>query len=148
LRSRKIPAANIVKLDPAIPERTADSGSAGECGAHCLAGPNAGRTALVNRLRPWTDSIAVAKAWRSSTVFRPTMLTGWRWPADGSRLRCLIRCGSRWQILGEPRTGVMSVEMSWASDSAFQQGFKALASGGGVTAGEFHGNSAGSGAWT
>src|SRR6266481_1974968 len=67
----KIPAANIVKLDPAIPERYgAILDPLGNAVHTVLAGPIAGRTALVTGCGPiGLMSIAVAKACGSSTVF-------------------------------------------------------------------------------
>src|SRR5438552_15142578 len=67
----KIPAANIIKLDAAIPERYgAILDPLGNAVHTLLAGPIAGRTALVTGCGPiGLMSIAVAKASGSSTVF-------------------------------------------------------------------------------
>src|SRR5271165_4937689 len=67
----RIPAANIIKLDPAIPERYgAILDPLGNAVHTVLAGPIAGRTALVTGCGPiGLMSIAVAKACGSSTVF-------------------------------------------------------------------------------
>src|SRR5260370_13399773 len=67
----KIPATNIWKLDPAIPEHYgAILDPLGNAVHTVLAGPIAGRTALVTGCGPiGLMSIAVAKACGSSTVF-------------------------------------------------------------------------------
>src|ERR1700675_5000234 len=67
----KIPAANIIKLDPAIPERYgAILDPLGNAVHTVLAGPIAGRTALVTGCGPiGLMSIAVAKACGSSVIF-------------------------------------------------------------------------------
>src|ERR1700757_1174009 len=67
----RIPAANIIKLDPAIPERYgAILDPLGNAVHTVLAGPIAGMTALVTGCGPiGLMSIAVAKACGSSTVF-------------------------------------------------------------------------------
>src|SRR5256886_8842230 len=67
----KIPASNIIKLDPSIPERYgAILDPLGNAVHTVLAGPIAGQTALVTGCGPiGLMSIVVAKACGSSTVF-------------------------------------------------------------------------------
>src|SRR6201997_1816707 len=132
----RIPAANIIKLDPAIPERYgAILDPLGNAVHTVLAGPIAGRTALVTGCGPiGLMSIAVAKACGSSTVFA-TETNGQRramakkMGADVVSNPAAEDAGAR--ILSETNsTGVdVLLEMS-GNPTAIQQGFKGLRAGG------------------
>src|SRR6202051_1246142 len=132
----KIPAANIIKLDPAIPERYgAILDPLGNAVHTVLAGPIAGCTALVTGCGPiGLMSIAVAKACGSSTVFATE--------TNGQRRAMAKKMGADVvlnpaaedavaKILSETNsTGVdVLLEMS-GNPTAIQQGFKALRAGG------------------
>jgi threonine 3-dehydrogenase len=132
----KIPASNIWKLDPAIPEHYgAILDPLGNAVHTVLAGPIAGQTVLVTGCGPiGLMSIAVAKACGSSTVFatetneqRRVMAT--QMGADMVLNPAEIDAVAR--ITAETNeTGVdVLLEMS-GNPSAIQQGFRALRAGG------------------
>src|SRR6266404_1260488 len=108
----KIPAANIVKLDPAIPERYgAILDPLGNAVHTVLAGPIAGRTALVTGCGPiGLMSIAVAKACGSSTVFATE---------TNEQRRAMAK-----------KMGVDVLQEMSGNPTAIQLGFKALRAGG------------------
>src|ERR1700688_3919172 len=132
----KIPASNIWKLDPAIPEHYgAILDPLGNAVHTVLAGEIAGKTVLVTGCGPiGLMSIAVAKACGSSTVFATETNAQRRAmarkmgadvvldPSSGSAVK---------QILAETsNTGVdVLLEMS-GNPTAIQQGFAALRAGG------------------
>src|SRR5215831_11615635 len=132
----KIPASNIIKLDPAIPERYgAILDPLGNAVHTVLAGEIAGQTALVTGCGPiglmW---IAVAKACGGSTVFATETNAHRREMAKQMGADVVINPSTEdavKRILGETGgTGVdVLLEMSGVP-SAIQQGFKALRSGG------------------
>jgi threonine 3-dehydrogenase len=132
----KIPASNIWKLDPAIPEHYgAILDPLGNAVHTVLAGPIAGQTVLVTGCGPiGLMSIAVAKACGSSTVFatetneqRRAMAT--KMGADMVLNPAEIDAVAR--ITAETNeTGVdVLLEMS-GNPSAIQQGFRSLRAGG------------------
>jgi len=132
----KIPASNIWKLDPAIPEHYgAILDPLGNAVHTVLAGPIAGQTVLVTGCGPiGLMSIAVAKACGSSTVFatetneqRRAMAT--KMGADLVLNPAEIDAVAR--ITAETNeTGVdVLLEMS-GNPSAIQQGFRSLRAGG------------------
>jgi len=132
----KIPATNIWKLDPAIPEHYgAILDPLGNAVHTVLAGPIAGQTALVTGCGPiGLMSIAVAKACGSSTVFATETNENRR--AMAKRMGADVALNPATedvvkQILGETNgTGVdVLLEMS-GNATAIQQGFKALRAGG------------------
>jgi threonine 3-dehydrogenase len=132
----KIPAANIIRLDPAIPERYgAILDPLGNAVHTVLAGPIAGRTALVTGCGPiGLMSIAVAKACGSSTVFATE--TNQQRRAMGKKMGADVVLNPAAEdavakILSETSgTGVdVLLEMS-GNPTAIQQGFKALRAGG------------------
>jgi threonine 3-dehydrogenase len=132
----KIPAANIIKLDPAIPERYgAILDPLGNAVHTVLAGPIAGRTALVTGCGPiGLMSIAVAKACGSSTVFATETNEQRRAMAKKMGADVVLNPASEdavARILSETsKTGVdVLLEMS-GNPTAIQQGFKALRAGG------------------
>src|SRR5246127_304971 len=132
----KIPAAKIIKLDPAIPERYgAILDPLGNAVHTVLAGPIAGRTALVTGCGPiGLMSIAVAKACGSSTVFATETNEQRRAMAKRMGADVVINPAAEnavAKILSETSgTGVdVLLEMS-GNPSAIQQGFKALRAGG------------------
>jgi len=134
--SVKIPASNIIKLDPAIPERYgAILDPLGNAVHTVLAGAIAGQTALVTGCGPiGLMSIAVAKACGSSTVFATETNEHRRALARKMGADVVINPASEdapARILAETgRTGVdVLLEMS-GNPSAIQQGFKALRAGG------------------
>src|ERR1700724_3205949 len=132
----KIPASNIWKLDPAIPEHYgAILDPLGNAVHTVLAGEIAGKTVLVTGCGPiGLMSIAVAKACGSSTVFATETNAQRRAmarkmgadvvldPSSGNAVK---------QILADPsNTGVdVLLEMS-GNPTAIQQGFAALRAGG------------------
>src|SRR6266853_6458471 len=132
----KIPAANIIKLDPAIPERYgAILDPLGNAVHTVLAGPIAGRTALVTGCGPiGLMSIAVAKACGSSTVFATETNEQRRAMAKEMGADVVLNPAEEAavaKILSETNsTGVdVLLEMS-GNPTAIQQGFKALRAGG------------------
>src|ERR1700720_3267822 len=132
----KIPAANIIKLDPAIPERYgAILDPLGNAVHTVLAGPIAGRTVLVTGCGPiGLMSIAVAKACGSSTVFATETNEQRRAMAKKMGADVVLNpaeIDAVAKILSETNsTGVdVLLEMS-GNPTAIQQGFKALRAGG------------------
>jgi len=132
----KIPASNIIKLDPAIPEHYgAILDPLGNAVHTVLAGPIAGMTALVTGCGPiGLMSIAVAKACGSSTIFATETNAERRAMAKKMGAEVVINPAEEdtvRRILGETDgTGVdVLLEMS-GNPTAIQQGFKALRAGG------------------
>src|SRR6516162_5333909 len=132
----RIPASNIIKLDPAIPERYgAILDPLGNAVHTVLAGAIAGQTALVTGCGPiGLMSIAVAKACGSSTVFATETNEHRRGMARKMGADVVINPAAEdapARILAETdNTGVdVLLEMS-GNPSAIQQGFKALRAGG------------------
>src|SRR5215813_8677402 len=132
----KIPASNIIKLDPGIPERyAAILDPLGNAVHTVLAGAIAGQTALVTGCGPsGLLSIAVAKACGSSTVFATETNANRREMAKQVGADVVINPAAEdavKKILGATGgTGVdVLLEMSGVP-SAIQQGFKALRAGG------------------
>jgi threonine 3-dehydrogenase len=132
----RIPAANIIKLDPAIPEHYgAILDPLGNAVHTVLAGEIAGQTALVTGCGPiGLMSIAVAKACGSSAVFATETNEHRRGMARKMGADVVINPAAEdapARILAETnQTGVdVLLEMS-GNPSAIQQGFKALRAGG------------------
>jgi threonine 3-dehydrogenase len=132
----KIPASNIIKLDPGIPERYgAILDPLGNAVHTVLAGAIAGQTVLVTGCGPiGLMSIAVAKACGSSTVFATETNEQRRAMARKMGADVVINPAAEdavKKILGETDgTGVdVLLEMS-GNPIAIQQGFKALRAGG------------------
>jgi len=132
----KIPASNIIKLDPSIPERYgAILDPLGNAVHTVLAGPIAGQTALVTGCGPiGLMSIVVAKACGSSTVFATETNEQRRAMAKKMGADMVLNPAAEdavKKILGETGgTGVdVLLEMS-GNPTAIQQGFKALRAGG------------------
>jgi len=132
----KIPATNIIKLDPTIPERYgAILDPLGNAVHTVLAGPIAGQTALVTGCGPiGLMSIVVAKACGSSTVFATETNEQRRAMAKKMGADMVVNPAAEdavKKILGETGgTGVdVLLEMS-GNPTAIQQGFKALRAGG------------------
>ncbi|MGC2528973.1 MAG: L-threonine 3-dehydrogenase [Candidatus Acidiferrum sp.] len=132
----KIPASNIWKLDPAIPEHYgAILDPLGNAVHTVLAGPIAGQTALVTGCGPiGLMSIAVAKACGSSTVFATETNEKRRAMAKKMGADMVLNPAAEdavGRILSETNgTGVdVLLEMS-GNPTAIQQGFKALRAGG------------------
>src|SRR5215475_2016620 len=132
----KIPASNIIKLDPAIPERYgAILDPLGNAVHTVLAGTIAGQTVLVTGCGPiGLMSIAVAKACGSSTVFATETNPHRRGMAEKMGADVAINPlaeDAPTRILSDTKqTGVdVLLEMS-GNPSAIQQGFKALRAGG------------------
>src|SRR5450631_1501221 len=132
----KIPASNIIKLDPSIPEHYgAILDPLGNAVHTVLAGAIAGQTVLVTGCGPiGLMSIAVAKACGSSTVFATETNEHRRAMAQKMGADMVIDPSSEnavKRILAETSgTGVdVLLEMS-GNPTAIQQGFKALRSGG------------------
>src|SRR5690348_2030728 len=132
----KIPASNIWKLDPAIPEQYgAILDPLGNAVHTVLAGEIAGRTVLVTGCGPiGLMSIAVAKACGSSTVFATETNEHRRATARNMGADVVINPSVEdavGKILSDTGgTGVdVLLEMS-GNPSAIQQGFKALRAGG------------------
>jgi threonine 3-dehydrogenase len=132
----KIPASNIWKLDPAIPEHYgAILDPLGNAVHTVLAGPIAGQTALVTGCGPiGLMSIAVAKACGSSTVFATETNEKRRAMAKKMGADMVLNPAGEdavARILAETNgTGVdVLLEMS-GNPAAIQQGFKALRAGG------------------
>jgi len=132
----KIPASNIIKLDPAIPEHYgAILDPLGNAIHTVLAGPIAGRTVLVTGCGPiGLMSVVVAKACGSSTVFATETNEHRRAMAKKMGADVVLNPASEdavARILTETKkTGVdVLLEMS-GNPTAIQQGFKALRAGG------------------
>jgi threonine 3-dehydrogenase len=132
----KIPAANIIKLEAAIPERYgAILDPLGNAVHTVLAGEIAGRTALVTGCGPiGLMAIAVAKACGSSTVFATETNEQRRAMAKKMGADVVLNPAAEdavARILNETdKTGVdVLLEMS-GNPTAIQQGFKALRAGG------------------
>lgn len=132
----KIPASNIWKLDPAIPERYgAILDPLGNAVHTVLAGPIAGQTVLVTGCGPiGLMSIAVAKACGSSTVFATETNEQRRAMAKKMGADVVINPATEdsvAKILGETGgTGVDALLEMSGNPAAIQQGFKALRAGG------------------
>jgi threonine 3-dehydrogenase len=132
----KIPASNIWKLDPAIPEHYgAILDPLGNAVHTVLAGPIAGQTVLVTGCGPiGLMSIAVAKACGSSTVFATETNEKRRAMAKKMGADVVLNPAAEdavGKILSETDgTGVdVLLEMS-GNPTAIQQGFKSLRAGG------------------
>ena len=132
----RIPASNIWKLDPAIPEHYgAILDPLGNAVHTVLAGPVAGQTVLVTGCGPiGLMSIAVAKACGSSTVFATETNEQRRVMAKNMGADVVINPAAEDPVkrifLETGGTGVyVLLEMS-GNPTAIQQGFKALRAGG------------------
>jgi len=132
----KIPASNIIKLDPAIPEHYgAILDPLGNAVHTVLAGPIAGQTVLVTGCGPiGLMAIAVAKACGSSTIFATETNEQRRAMAKKMGADMALNPAAEnavKRILEETSgTGVdVLLEMS-GNPTAIQQGFKALRAGG------------------
>jgi threonine 3-dehydrogenase len=132
----KIPASNIWKLDPAIPEHYgAILDPLGNAVHTVLAGPIAGQTVLVTGCGPiGLMSIAVAKACGSSTVFATETNENRRAMAKKMGADVVLNPAAEdavARILAETgRTGVDALLEMSGNPTAIQQGFKALRAGG------------------
>jgi threonine 3-dehydrogenase len=132
----KIPASNIWKLDPAIPEHYgAILDPLGNAVHTVLAGPIAGQTVLVTGCGPiGLMSIAVAKACGSSTVFATETNENRRAVAKKMGADVVLNPASEdavARILAETNgTGVDALLEMSGNPTAIQQGFKALRAGG------------------
>jgi threonine 3-dehydrogenase len=132
----KIPASNIWKLDPAIPEHYgAILDPLGNAVHTVLAGPIAGQTVLVTGCGPiGLMSIAVAKACGSSTVFATETNEKRRAMAKKMGADVVLNPAAEdavAQILEETNgTGVDALLEMSGNPTAIQQGFKALRAGG------------------
>src|SRR5271156_543758 len=132
----KIPASNIWKLDPAIPERYgAILDPLGNAVHTVLAGSIAGQTVLVTGCGPiGLMSIAVAKACGSSTVFATETNAERRAMALKMGADVVINPAAEdavAKILAETQgTGVDALLEMSGNPTAIQQGFKALRAGG------------------
>jgi threonine 3-dehydrogenase len=132
----KIPASNIWKLDPAIPEHYgAILDPLGNAVHTVLAGPIAGQTVLVTGCGPiGLMSIAVAKACGSSTVFATETNEQRRAMAKKMGADVVLNPAKEdavAKILGETSgTGVDALLEMSGNPTAIQQGFKALRAGG------------------
>jgi threonine 3-dehydrogenase len=132
----KIPATNIWKLDPAIPEQyAAILDPLGNAVHAVLAGPIAGQTVLVTGCGPiGLMAIAVAKACGSSTVFATEVNEQRRAKAKKMGADVAIHPAAEDSVARvRSETGGAGVdvllEMS-GNPGAIQQGFKALRAGG------------------
>ena len=132
----KIPASNIWKLDPAIPEHYgAILDPLGNAAHTVLAGPIAGQTVLVTGCGPiGLMSIAVAKACGSSTVFATETNEQRRAMAKKMGADVVLNPAKEdavGKILAETNgTGVDALLEMSGNPTAIQQGFKALRAGG------------------
>src|SRR6267142_560274 len=132
----KIPASNIWKLDPAIPEHYgAILDPLGNAVHTVLAGPIAGQTVLVTGCGPiGLMSIAVAKACGSSTVFATETNEQRRAMAKKMGADMVLNPAKEdavAKILAETSgTGVDALLEMSGNPTAIQQGFKALRAGG------------------
>src|SRR6202140_5468828 len=131
----KIPASNIIKLDPSIPEHYgAILDSLGNAVHTVLAGPIAGMTVLVTGCGPiGLMSIAVAKACGSSTVFATETNEQRRAMAKKMGADVVlnpVETDSVARIKSETSEtgGDVLLEMS-GNPAAIQQGFRALRAG-------------------
>jgi threonine 3-dehydrogenase len=132
----KIPASNIWKLDPAIPEHYgAILDPLGNAVHTVLAGPIAGQTVLVTGCGPiGLMSIAVAKACGSSTVFATETNEKRRAMAKKMGADVVLNPAAEdavARILAETNgTGVDALLEMSGNPAAIQQGFRALRAGG------------------
>jgi threonine 3-dehydrogenase len=132
----KIPASNIWRLDPAIPEHYgAILDPLGNAVHTVLAGPIAGQTVLVTGCGPiGLMSIAVAKACGSSTVFATETNELRRAMAKKMGADVVLNPATEdavKKILAETNgTGVDALLEMSGNPAAIQQGFKALRAGG------------------
>src|ERR1700756_5046235 len=132
----RIPASNIIKLDPGIPEHYgAILDPLGNAVHTVLAGPIAGQTVLVTGCGPMgLMSIAVAKACGSSTVFATETNEARRTMAKKMGADVVINPAAEdavKRILKETEgTGVDALLEMSGNPPAIQQGFKALRAGG------------------
>jgi threonine 3-dehydrogenase len=132
----KIPASNIWKLDPAIPEHYgAILDPLGNAVHTVLAGPIAGQTVLVTGCGPiGLMSIAVAKACGSSTVFATETNENRRAMARKMGADVVLNPAAEdavARILADTNgTGVDALLEMSGNPTAIQQGFKALRAGG------------------
>jgi threonine 3-dehydrogenase len=132
----KIPATNIWKLDPAIPEHYgAILDPLGNAVHTVLAGPVAGQTVLVTGCGPiGLMCIAVAKACGSSTVFATETNEKRRAMAKKMGADVVLNPAAEdavGKILAETNgTGVDALLEMSGNPTAIQQGFKALRAGG------------------
>jgi threonine 3-dehydrogenase len=132
----KIPASNIWRLDPAIPEHYgAILDPLGNAVHTVLAGPIAGQTVLVTGCGPiGLMSIAVAKACGSSTVFATETNENRRAMAKKMGADVVLNPAAEdavGKILADTKgTGVDALLEMSGNPTAIQQGFKALRAGG------------------
>src|SRR2546430_1825638 len=132
----RIPASNIIKLDPGIPEHYgAILDPLGNAVHTVLAGPIAGQTVLVTGCGPiGLMSIAVAKACGSSTVFATETNEARRSMGKKMGADVVINPASEdavKRILEETDgTGVDALLEMSGNPQAIQQGFRALRAGG------------------
>jgi threonine 3-dehydrogenase len=132
----KIPASNIWRLDPAIPEHYgAILDPLGNAVHTVLAGPIAGQTVLVTGCGPiGLMSIAVAKACGSSTVFATETNENRRAMAKKMGADVVLNPAAEnavARILSETNgTGVDALLEMSGNPTAIQQGFKSLRAGG------------------
>src|SRR5467141_885320 len=132
----RIPATNIWKIDPAIPEHyAAILDPLGNAVHAVLAGPVAGQTVLVTGCGPiGLMAIAVAKACGSSTVFATETNEQRRAMAKKMGADVVVnpaKVDSVAKILGETNgTGVDALLEMSGNPTAIQQGFRALRAGG------------------
>ena len=132
----KIPASNIVKLDPGIPEHYgAILDPLGNAVHTVLAGPIAGRTVLVTGCGPiGLMAIAVAKACGSSTVFATETNEQRRAMAKRMGADVVLNPAAEdavAKILSDTNgTGIDALLEMSGNPTAIQQGFKALRAGG------------------
>jgi threonine 3-dehydrogenase len=132
----KIPASNIWRLDPAIPEHYgAILDPLGNAVHTVLAGPIAGQTVLVTGCGPiGLMAIAVAKACGSSTVFATETNENRRAMAKKMGADVVLNPAAEdavGKILAETNgTGVDALLEMSGNPTAIQQGFKALRAGG------------------
>src|SRR5207248_2923623 len=132
----KIPASNIWRLDPAIPEHYgAILDPLGNAVHTVLAGPIAGQTVLVTGCGPiGLMAIAVAKACGSSTVFATETNEKRRAMAKEMGADMVLNPAKEdavAKILAETNgTGVDALLEMSGNATAIQQGFKALRAGG------------------
>jgi threonine 3-dehydrogenase len=132
----KIPASNIWKLDPAIPEHYgAILDPLGNAVHTVLAGPIAGQTVLVTGCGPiGLMSIAVAKACGSSTVFATETNENRRAMARKMGADVVLNPAAEDAVASiltaTNGTGVDALLEMSGNPTAIQQGFKALRAGG------------------
>ncbi|HET7258164.1 MAG TPA: L-threonine 3-dehydrogenase [Candidatus Acidoferrum sp.] len=132
----KIPASNIWKLDPAIPEHYgAILDPLGNAVHTVLAGPIAGQTVLVTGCGPiGLMSIAVAKACGSSTVFATETNENRRAMARKMGADVVLNPATENAVASiltaTNGTGVDALLEMSGNPTAIQQGFKALRAGG------------------